>query len=147
MAEVAFHFNVDDKLGYACRLLRKAWRGGRRCMVVLDAGDVAALDQALWTTPADEFLPHARAGAPAAVLRHSPILLGERIEASWPADVLVNLGSQVPEGMEAFGRVVEVVSTEPQDRQQARLRWRHYTEQGHALVRHDLAATGGDRHG
>ena len=24
MTEVAFHFNAPDKLGYACRLLRKA---------------------------------------------------------------------------------------------------------------------------
>lgn len=142
MAEVAFHFNVDDKLGYACRLLRKALRGGRRCMVVLDGPDVATLDQALWTFAGNEFVPHATVGAPAAVVRHSPILLGEHIDGQWPADVLVNLGRAVPEGAEAFGRIVEVVSVDPQDRQMARTRWRHYTEQGHALVRHDLAAGG-----
>ena len=28
MTEVAFHFNVPDKLGYACRLLRKAYAAG-----------------------------------------------------------------------------------------------------------------------
>lgn len=142
MAEVAFHFNVDDKLGYACRLLRKAWRSGRRCIVVLDAPDVSVLDQALWTFAGDEFLPHARVGAPAAVVRHSPVLLGERIEAGWPADVLVNLGAVVPEGLAAFDRVIEVVSLDAQDRERARLRWRHYSDQGFALVRHDLAAAG-----
>lgn len=140
MAEVAFHFNVDDRLGYACRLLRKVSRSGRRCMVVLDGPDVAALDQALWTFAAGEFLPHARAGGAAAVVRHSPVLLGERIEPGWPADILVNLGRDVPAGAEAFERVIEVVSVDPQDRQQARHRWRHYADQGHALVRHDLAA-------
>lgn len=142
MAEVAFHFNVDDKLGYACRLLRKASRGGHRCMVVLDGPDVAALDQALWTFVGNEFLPHARVGAPATVVRHSPILLGERINGEWPADVLVNLSSGVPDGLDSFERIVEVVSLDPQDRQLARQRWRLYTEQGHALVRHDLAAGG-----
>lgn len=143
MAEVAFHFNVEDKLGYACRLLRKALRGGRRCMVVLDGPDVATLDQALWTFVGNEFVPHARVGAPAAVVRHSPILLGERVEAGWPADVLVNLGGGIPEGMDTFERVVDVVSLDEQDRQLARQRWRHYAEQGHSLVRHDLA-TGGE---
>ena len=28
MTEVTFHFNVPDKLGYACRLLRKAYAAG-----------------------------------------------------------------------------------------------------------------------
>lgn len=143
MTEVAFHFNVDDKLGYACRLLRKATRGGRRCMVVVDGPDLVTLDQALWTFAADEFLPHARAGAPAAVVRHSPILLGEHIVADWPADVLVNLGVGVPEGLETFERVIEVVSLDGADRESARRRWRHYSDQGFALVRHDLAAAGG----
>ena len=144
MAEVAFHFNVDDKLGYACRLLRKAWRGGRRCMVVLDGADVPALDQQLWTFSAGDFLPHARVGAAAATVRHSPILLGPHIDPAWPADVLVNLSAAVPEGVQAFERVVEVVSTDPQDRQLARQRWRFYTERGDQLVRHDLAAAGSE---
>ena len=29
MTEVDFHFNAPDKLGYACRLLRKAVANGR----------------------------------------------------------------------------------------------------------------------
>ena len=30
MTEVQFHFNVPDRLVYACRLLRKALRSGAR---------------------------------------------------------------------------------------------------------------------
>lgn len=142
MAEVAFHFNVGNKLGYACRLLRKAWRNGRRCMVVVDAADLPTLDQALWTSGGDDFLPHARADASAALVKHSPILLGEQVAPQWPADVLVNLSAQVPAGLDGFERVIEVVSVDEADRQHARLRWRQYTDAGHSLVRHDLGAAG-----
>ena len=30
MTEIAFHFNVPDKLAYSCRLLRKAYLSGAR---------------------------------------------------------------------------------------------------------------------
>ena len=59
-------------------------------------------------------------------------------------DVLLNLGAQVPEGFERFGRVVEVVSAQDEaDRGQARVRWRQYQAQGYGIVRHDLVLKGG----
>ena len=39
MTEVAFHFNVPQKSGYACRLLRKATAGGARVVVTGEAWD------------------------------------------------------------------------------------------------------------
>jgi hypothetical protein len=33
MTEIAFHFNVPDKLAYSCRLLRKAYLSGARVVV------------------------------------------------------------------------------------------------------------------
>ena len=33
MTEVSFHFNVPDKIGHACRLLRKAVAAGARVVV------------------------------------------------------------------------------------------------------------------
>ena len=35
MTEVTFHFNAPDKLGYACRLLRKAVGKGANVIVTL----------------------------------------------------------------------------------------------------------------
>jgi len=34
--------------------------------------------------------------------------------------------------------VIEVVALDEADRQLARIRWKHYTEQGFDIVRHDL---------
>ena len=33
MTEISFHFNVPDKLAYACRLLRKAVNAGNKVVV------------------------------------------------------------------------------------------------------------------
>ena len=66
MTEVTFHFNVPDRSGYACRLLRKATRSGAQVVVTAAAGELAGLDRLLWTFDPIEFLPHVlqRRGAP-----------------------------------------------------------------------------------
>jgi DNA polymerase-3 subunit chi len=45
----------------------------------------------------------------------------------------------VPPGFERFDRLIEVVTTDAEDRNIARTRWRHYTEHGYTITRHDLA--------
>ena len=58
MTEVTFHFNVPDRPGYACRLLRKATRSGALVVVTAGAAELAGLDRLLWTFDPIEFLPH-----------------------------------------------------------------------------------------
>ena len=140
MTEVAFHFNVPDKLGYACRLLRKATAAGSRVVVTGEPELLRALDTALWTFSALEFIPHCHApSADAEVLAASPVLLAESSRGTPHQDVLVNLGDRVPEGFERFERLIEVVTQQDDDRQQARARWTHYADRGYAIKRHDLA--------
>lgn len=141
MTEVAFHFNAPDKLGYACRLLRKAVGAGAKVVVTGDSALLAALDQALWTFSALEFIPHCRdTGVPAAVLAASPVVLTEAVRGAPHHQVLVNLGAAVPEGFEAFERLIEVVTQDETDRSQARERWKHYATRGYAITRHDHRA-------
>jgi DNA polymerase-3 subunit chi len=45
----------------------------------------------------------------------------------------------LPMGFEKFERVVEVVTLDEKERQQARRRWKHYADRGYPIVRHDLA--------
>jgi DNA polymerase-3 subunit chi len=139
MTEIAFHFNVPDKLHYACRLLRKVWQSGSRARVVGAADVLATLDQALWTFAAQDFIPHCQAGASAALLAHSPIVLATGTDAQDAGDVLVNLGGAVPAGFEHYARLIELVSQSEADRADARQRWRHYAGRGYAITRHDWA--------
>ena len=142
MTEIAFHFNEPDKLGYACRLLRKAFNAQAKVVVLAHANDLATLYAQLWTFSALEFIPHCHAQAQPDVLQASPIVLTSTLEnsASLPHhQVLVNLDMDLPIGFEKFERVVEVVTLDEEERQQARRRWKHYADRGYPIVRHDLA--------
>jgi DNA polymerase-3 subunit chi len=140
MTEVAFHFNAPDKLGYACRLLRKAVGTGAQVMVTGETGTLRELDVALWTFAPLEFLPHCYGPATPAALAASPVVLAESVRAAPHQQVLVNLGGTVPDGFERFERLIEVVTGDQQDRLDARRRWKHYSDRGYAITRHDLAA-------
>jgi DNA polymerase-3 subunit chi len=141
MTDIAFHFNAPDKLAYVCRLLRKAVGSGAKVVVVADGATLQALDTQLWTFAALEFVPHCRADSPHEQLQASPIVLTTQLEGAQALphqQVLVNLCSTVSVGFEHYERVIEVVSLEDQDRQNARTRWKQYAEQGYSITRHDL---------
>jgi len=139
VTEVAFHFGATDRLGYTCRLLRKATASGARVLVRAAVADRAALDLALWNVGATDFVTHCDATASEAVRSRSSVLLLDDHAPLQPGfPVLVNLCEEVPEGFEQFARVIEVVSTDEQDRNLARLRWKHYTGRGYTITRHDL---------
>jgi DNA polymerase-3 subunit chi len=139
MTEVAFHFNVPDKLEYGCRLLRKAWGSGARVVVTGEAETLRRLDQLLWTFSPLEFVPHCRLDAPPATVAATPVLLAADLADCPHHDVLVNLGQQVPAGFERFERFIELVTLADDDRVAARGRWKHYADRGYAMKRHDLA--------
>ena len=142
MTEVSFHFNVADKMAYACRLLRKAVNGGARVVVAGEPQALGQLDAALWTFSPLDFIPHCFDDANAGMVAASPVVLGSgTLTATNPVhgQVLLNLGAQVPEGFERFERLIDVVGTGEEDRQVARDRWKHYASRGYAMTRHDLA--------
>lgn len=142
MTELAFHFGAPDKLAYACRLVRKAVVSGAKVVLVAKEDAIAQLDVDLWALASTDFVPHCIGGAATtkSMQNRSPVVLVT--DASQVPDhtgVLVNLAEVVPQGFERFDRLIEVVSIDADDRNMARGRWRHYTEQGFAITRHDLA--------
>ena len=140
VTEVAFHFGAPDKVAYAVRLLRKAVGTGARVLVLADTETLQRLDAALWSNAATDFLPHCFASAPAQALALSPVVLADDGlgPGGAPLGVLVNLGAAMPQAFERHPRVIEVVSLDEDDRQQARQRWKTYTTQGFAIDRKDL---------
>jgi DNA polymerase III subunit chi len=142
MTEVAFHFNADDKLGYTCRLVRKAVGSGARVVVTGAPETLGALDTALWTFATLDFIAHCRADAAPAQLARSPVVLATHLEGTPHQQVLVNLGSEVPQGFERFERLIEVVTGDDADKQAARGRWNHYKHRGYAIAQHDLVQKG-----
>jgi DNA polymerase-3 subunit chi len=140
MTGVEFHFNAPDKVGYACRLLRKAVAKGARLVVTGEPALLRELDTALWTFAPLEFVPHCYGSAAGStVLAASPVVLSDAAHAAPHQEVLVNLGPAVPEGFERFERLIEVVTANEDDRVQGRRRWKHYADRGYAIQKHDRA--------
>ena len=138
--QVEFHHGMGDKLAYACRLLRKAYRSGAQVVVTADAATLRQLDRQLWVFDEQEFVPHVCATGGQAWpprWRHTPVwLTDEPLRAPEGRQVLINLGTSLPKGAEHFERFFDVVSTEPDDRQQGRVRWRQYEALGWVVKGH-----------
>lgn len=141
--QVAFHFNAPDKLDYACRFIRKALRHDARVTVVAPLERLRQLSARLWKFAGHEFLAHAVQGDDAELFALAPVVLVEAAKFSTHHEVLLNLGVEMPEGFDAFHKVVEVVSSfDEQDRALARERWRSYQSAGHTIERFDLVLQG-----
>lgn len=142
MTEIPFHFNVADKLLYACRLLRKANASGARVAVTAESEVLDQLDQFLWSFSATEFVPHSRAGHGSDFLASRSVLLVDSPAACPHHGVLINLGLQVPPEFERFERFIEVVTQGIDERLAARVRWKHYADRGYLLQKCDVTAAG-----
>lgn len=142
MPAVAFHFNVPDKLGYTCRLLRKVYRSGKRAVVVGESKQLDQLTKRLWEFDQQDFIPHVRlkSGEASPRMRVTPLWLAERAQAAPDCEVLINLGHEAPDGHDAFARLIEIVSTDDDDRQGARVRWKQYAAQGWAIEKFEVPA-------
>lgn len=138
MTEIAFHFNAPERLSYACRLLRKAVGSGAKVVVTGDPDTLKELDATLWTFSATDFVPHCDLDAAPTVRACSPVILTSSLASTPHQDVLLNLGHGVPQGFENYQRVIELVGTSDDERQRARVRWKHYTDLGYAISHHDL---------
>lgn len=138
--DLAFHFNAPSKVGYTCKLLRKATQAGARVAVLAAPDVLARLDAELWAFSPLDFVAHVRAPCTPEVLQRTPVVLCEALDQAHPGGygVLINLLPQVPDGFEQFGRVIEVVTPDDADRLSARARWKRYTELGYEITRHDL---------
>lgn len=138
MTEIRFHLNAQDRLHYACRLLRKAVRQSARLVVTGSDQTLAELDHALWMLAATEFVPHCLASAPERVRARSPIVLCS-VASTFPArPILLNLADDVPANFDQFERIIEIVSTDEVDKKLARLRWKRYASAGLTPQQHDL---------
>jgi DNA polymerase-3 subunit chi len=135
MTRIDFHSKVADKIGYTCRLVRKARTAN--CQIVIYADDRAqlqALDEALWTFSDRDFLPHVMASDPLAA--QTPIVLTGDDRELPHHDVLINLSATTPTQFAQFTRMLEIVSTDADDASAGRERYRFYQQRGYPLTHH-----------
>ncbi len=140
MTAIAFHLPAPDKLGYTCRLIRKATLKGAQLMVTGSESQLRQLDHNLWTFSPTDFVPHCWDDAPQRLQQRSPVVLSPSVlcgEAGY--SVLINLGPEMPAKYQTFERVIEVVAQDDDDLKRARLRWKRYQAAGFEPAKFDLS--------
>jgi DNA polymerase-3 subunit chi len=141
MTEVVFHYGVADKSDYAIRLLRKAVRSGFRVRVALAPVELATFSARLWAMAPTGFVAHCDDQAPASLKRRSPVVLSTSGASDEPeVAVLLNLTDDMPEDPQRYQKILEVITTDPQDRQLGRTRKRAYDSAQCPVVMHDAGA-------
>lgn len=140
--QIDFHFNVDNRLHYACRVVRKA-RAAEKTVLVYstNAQELARLDAMLWTFSALDFIAHVYADHPLAHV--TPVLLTTQ-SIDVKRDVLLALDDEpapdFAQWFDQFERVIDVVSQDETERAQARARFKQYRDSGLAPSAHDMSA-------
>ncbi len=90
-----------------------------------------AFDEQLWTFSPLDFVPHCMADS--ALAAQTPIVLATSVESAPHYQVLLNLGTTVPEQFARFERLLEVVGNTPDELAAGRDRYRFYRDRGYEL--------------
>lgn len=139
MTQIDFYTNVPDKLRTACRIVAKAYGMGHSVFVRCpDAETAQRLDRMLWMAPPTAFMPHC--GSDDALAGITPIVLDHRGTEPTQDQLLLNLLREWPPYFGRFERLIEVVSLDPEDLQNARERYKFYRDRGYEIRAHDLGA-------
>ena len=146
MSRIDFAFGVEHRLRTACNVVRKHYLAGRKVIVYTqDLPRLAYFDQLLWGFDTIAFVPHVASDDPLApdtaviLTDNNPVQARKHAAASdaW----LLNLDLECPPGVDAFARILEIVSNHEQDKAAARVRWRQYLDAGHDLHAHNVSST------
>ena len=122
---------------YVCTIANKAWQNGNNVFIQTEDRETAELlDNLLWTYNDISFLPHGlyEAGDQG----NNPVLIGWNEQIPDKCQVMINLAEDIPKKADHFARIIEIVTSDSQDRQSARNRYRIYREQGYELHDHNM---------
>lgn len=138
MPAILFLHGASNRLQAAATWLEnRNVPSGRTVVFDPDPAKLAMLDRLLWTASGTGFTPHCLADN--ALAGETPILLTSSLTAVPPAPCLLNLGDELPPGIERFDEVVEIISTDDDVRLPGRERFRYYRNSGFAIDSIDIA--------
>lgn len=140
MTQVDFYIlkngEAADRLAFACRLTEKVYRLGHKIHIHAPEEEVGDIDELLWQQKPESFLPHNIIGeGPNAP---PPIQIGSENQTAKHSDILINLSKQVPEFVNRYNRVVEIVPPQDEYKAVSREHFKHYRAQGFPLKTHDI---------
>lgn len=126
---------------FACRLAEKAWRLKHSVYLHAESdAEARRLDALLWTFSDRSFVPHVLEAADldGELAAATPVRIGAGSSRAFEAELLINLGNDVPPFFSRYERVAEIVGGDDTQRARARDRFRYYRDRGYALETHPI---------
>lgn len=138
MMQVSFYFGAADRLSAAADWLEQRLPQDAPVLVQLPDQVLAEqFDHMLWTRHALNFTPHCHADSPLA--DETPIVLNGDPIRSEARPCVLNLTNTIPQPHAQSQHLIEIVSLDPDERAQARERFRTYRGLGYAIESIDLS--------
>ena len=126
----------EARLQFASKLCQKALRHGLCIHVLLESHEQSSqLDEQLWCSQPESYLPHALSPAPTP---EPPITLSADHTIPEQCTYLINLTSRPIATLKADQRLSEVVIQKTEILEQTRKHYRHYQQAGYQLHMHNL---------
>lgn len=146
---VDFAFGADNRIAQAVSTtVKQVGRGVRLIVYCPDPQRADIYDRLLWSVDGTAFIAHDRfdqtdkdGAGDLAVYITNDRTWEKAASALQAGSWLLNLHDHCPPMPNAAQRVLEIVSIDDADRQQARARWRQYQQAGYALHAHQLGGT------
>lgn len=118
---------------FCCRLAAKAWRDGHSVFIRTGSeAQAEQIDQLLWTHNPSSFIPHGRDSDDG----ETPIVIATSTQ---PGDLVINLAEDLPPDWNQRGRVAEILTADPINRDAGRQRYRQYQQAGTKPFTHQIA--------
>ncbi len=139
MPKVDFYISQETSpqftLRTACRIAEKAHQAGLRVHIQTDSdSDTDKLDTLLWTFRDRSFIPHEIHSPSTAIC---PVTIGAE-NGPAEAEMLINVSHQIPENIEHFQRIAEIIDNRTESIHAGRERYRFYREQGYEPQHHEV---------
>lgn len=122
---------------FACKVLEEAYHQNHT--VYVNTQDEAAahqMNELLWTFHDISFIPHHLLGEQHAII--PPIEIG--YESDYQPkhhDVLFNLDTNIPPFFAEFEKIIEIISEDEKQKENARNKYRQYSQQGYEINIHN----------
>lgn len=126
-----------DERRLACRLSLMAWERGHKVTVVTEDDQQASdLNELMWETPGERFLPHELSTEDSL---HAASVVITTLKNLGDAEVVINLCPQPLEEPARFSRLLEIVPQAGPGLEASRDKFRFYRKHGIEPAAHDIS--------
>jgi len=136
-----YKLNSQNRTGinrFCCQLADKVVKMGIPVFVkTRDEAETRLMDDIMWTFNDTSFLAHAIQGDTSD--SDAPVIIGHRTSAA-NAFLLINLGDELPENIQCYERIAEIINDAPENLKQGRARYSAYKKEAYPLHYHEITS-------